>query len=94
MPRPGSATTRGYGQDHKDQRRAWDHKVKRGEGQCHAVICLMPTRNIGPYDEWHMGHTPDRSRWTGPEHPKCNTTEGATRGNAMRTTGVRHSRDW
>lgn len=94
MPRQGSATDRGYGTVHEAQRRAWAPRVARGEVTCHALICLEPTRHIKPGSDWHMGHTPDRTRWTGPEHPRCNTTEGAIRGNAARTTAVRHSREW
>jgi hypothetical protein len=93
MPKPGSATDRGYGVAHQKQRRAWEPKVRRGEAECHAVKCLQPTRAIAPNGEFHMGHTPDRTRWTGPEHPGCNTHEGAVRGNAARK-GLRHSRVW
>jgi hypothetical protein len=94
MPRQGHTTERGYGKEHEKQRRAWVPIVARGEAECHAVKCLMPSRAIGVRDEWHLGHTPDRSRWTGPEHPRCNTSEGATRGNVMRTTGLKHTRSW
>lgn len=94
MPTTGSTHARGYGHEHEAQRRAWAHKVNRGEADCHAVRCLEASRHIAPHSDWHMGHTPDRTRWTGPEHPRCNTSEGATRGNAMRTAAVRHSRDW
>ena len=94
MPSAGSRQDRGYGRAHELQRKAWVHKVNRGEAQCHAVDCLEPTRAIAPRSEWHMGHTPDRSKWTGPEHPRCNVTEGAIRGNAMRSGSLRHSRSW
>jgi hypothetical protein len=97
MPKQGSTYAKGYGKDHEAQRRAWAPKVARGGVQCHAIKCLMPARTIGPRDEWHMGHTPDRSRWTGPEHPKCNTSEGGKRGRAQQLGtggGLRHSRAW
>jgi hypothetical protein len=93
MPKPGSRQARGYDAEHERQRKAWAPRVARGEAQCHAVVCLEASRTIGRGSEWHMGHTPDRSRWTGPEHPLCNTTEGAKRGAAQRT-GLRHSRQW
>lgn len=32
----------------------------------------------------HLGHTPDRTAWTGLEHAHCNLSEAATRGNQMR----------
>lgn len=94
MPSTGSTHARGYGKAHEAQRKAWAPKVARGEAECHAVICLEVSRAISPAGEWHMGHTPDRSRWTGPEHPRCNTSEGATRGYLMRTSGLKHTRTW
>ena len=93
MPNAGTRQARGYGRDHTLQRKAWEPRVARGEGTCHAERCLEPTRYIAPGSEWHMGHTPDRTRWTGPEHPRCNTTEGAIRGAAARA-GLKHSREW
>ena len=93
MPKPGSRHVRGYGNDHEAQRRAWAPRVARGEVDCHAIDCLEPSRRITPGSEWHMGHTPDRTRWTGPEHPICNVTEGAKRGAAARA-GLQHSREW
>lgn len=94
VPKPGTRQARGYDADHDAQRRAWQPVVDRGEATCHAVRCLEPTRRIPARGEWHLGHNPERTRWTGPEHPRCNTSEGATRGNAMRATAVRHSREW
>lgn len=94
MPRPGSATDRGYGAAHEAQRRAWAPAVARGEAICHAIVCLEASRAIARDGEWDMGHTPDRSQWTGPEHARCNRSEGATRGNATRGQALKHSRTW
>lgn len=61
--------------------------IDRGPVLCHALVCLEPSRVIPqgtPGRDWHLGHTPDRTRWTGPEHPRCNTSEGASRGNTAR----------
>lgn len=33
----------------------------------------------------HLGHTPDRTAYTGLEHAHCNLSEAATRGNRMRS---------
>lgn len=93
MPNAGSTHARGYGKEHEAQRKAWAPVVARGEAHCHAVLCLEPTRAISPSSEWHMGHTPDRTRWTGPEHPRCNVVDGAKRGAAARA-GMKHSRTW
>jgi hypothetical protein len=81
---PRTTTERGYGADHRAERKRWAPIVERGEVDCHAVICLHASRRIQPGQPWHLGHTPDRSAWTGPEHERCNTTEGAKRGNAQR----------
>lgn len=94
MPSKGSTAAKGYGAAHEAQRRAWKPRVARGEVDCHAVVCLELDRRIAPGSEWHLGHNPERTRWTGPEHPLCNTTEGAVRGNAQRAVTTRHSRDW
>lgn len=32
----------------------------------------------------NLGHTPDRTAYTGLEHEHCNKSEGATRGNRQR----------
>ena len=79
MPKPGGTADRGYGKQHKAVREQWRPAVERGEVECHAIVCLEPSRWIQPGTTWHLGHTPDRSAWTGPEHERCNTTEGATR---------------
>lgn len=47
---------------------------------------------IPPDGEWHLDHTPDRRGYRGVAHAKCNTSEGARRGNARR--GRRRSRAW
>lgn len=89
MPRPGSATDRGYGVAHQKQRRYWEPIVARGEASC--ARCL---RGIAPTDTWDLGHNDDRTAWTGPEHSTCNRRAGAAVTNARRNTAVRHSRDW
>jgi hypothetical protein len=81
---PGETTARGYGTEHQRLRAYWDQYVQAGDAHCHAAICLQPTRWIQPGTDWDLGHTPDRTSYTGPEHAKCNRTEGARRGNQMR----------
>lgn len=97
-PRPkASGTARGYGYPHARLRAWWKPQVEAGLVQCHAVVCLEPSRWIKPGSEWHLGHTPARTAWTGPEHAKCNLSEAAIRGNKMRDDGGpprRRSRIW
>lgn len=80
----GSTTANGYGSEHQRLRAEWAPFVETGQVNCHAIRCLEVERWIAPGSPWDLGHTPDRSRWTGPEHARCNRSEGARRGNAMR----------
>ncbi len=80
----GTTAQRGYGTPHRKLRARWKPVVDAGHGICHAAICLMPTRHITPGTPWHLGHTPDRTAWTGPEHERCNESDGARRGNRNR----------
>ena len=80
----GTTTARGYGRAHQLERARWKPIVDAGQADCHAETCLMGDRWIEPGTPWHLGHTVDRTAWTGPEHARCNTSEGATRGNQAR----------
>jgi hypothetical protein len=79
-----STTARGYGWAHQRKRAQWKPQVDAGQAYCHAVVCLKGDRWIEPGTPWHLGHTPDRSSWTGPEHEQCNESDGARRGNQQR----------
>lgn len=74
-----STTARGYGADHQAQRSKWLPTVKAGRARCHAKVCLKPSRRIDPTEEWDLGHTEDRTSWTGPEHMQCNRSDGGRR---------------
>ena len=78
----GTTTERGYGAPHQKFKEQWRPIVDAGQAWCHATRCLQPTRWIQPGTPWHLGHTPDRATWTGPEHQHCNTADGARRKNA------------
>lgn len=84
----GNTTDRGYGSRHQKLREQWEPYVEAGTVNCHAIVCLMPDRWIRPGSEWHLGHTRDRTGWTGPEHAKCNLSEGGKRGGKKRTFTV------
>lgn len=64
--RPSSAG-RGYGADHQAERERWAPMVAGG-----TVVCPRCHDVIRPRQAWDLGHTDDRSGWTGPEHRKCN----------------------
>lgn len=104
MPTTGTTTQRGYDTAHKQVRARWQRRLDNGERVvCRSVRCLQPGHLVDP-KRWHLGHTPDRSGWTGPEVPECNLSEGAERGNRTRARPRgragprgerdRHSRAW
>ena len=71
-----TTTGRGYGYDHRKLRAWWQPIVQAGGVLCHAKTCVMPTRLIMPGTQWDLGHTEDRSRWTGPEHARSTAPMG------------------
>lgn len=73
-----------YSYRHQQQRKQWALTVNRGEGQCAEVRCLMSTRWIAPGSKWHLAHDETGTVVIGVSHARCNTSEGATRGNKMR----------
>ena len=92
-----SAWARGYNTLHQKLRAQWKPAVDGGMAFCHAAVCVEGDRWIRPGAPWHLGHTPDRTGWTGPEHARCNTSEAATRGNQQRGMRVKvtmRSRAW
>jgi hypothetical protein len=74
--RRGTRQARGYGPEHDRLRRQWAPKADAGLVDCHAEVCLMPQRRIWLGMEWDLGHTSDRTAWTGPEHAACNRSAG------------------
>lgn len=83
---------RGYGYAHKRERAKWKPRVERAETSCAKCGQL-----IDPGEPWDLGHTDDRTGWTGPEHADCNRRDGARRGNQARSEpGPTYtaSRDW
>jgi hypothetical protein len=59
----GTTTERGYDARHRQLREAWRPLVEAGDVDC--ARCHEP---ILPGDPWDLGHTDDRTGWTGPEH--------------------------
>lgn len=74
--RRGTRQQRGYDATHDRRREQWRPQVETGMVDCHAALCVMPLRRILLGQAWDLGHTPDRSTWTGPEHSVCNRSAG------------------
>ncbi len=76
-----STTERGYGTEHQAVRKVWvEWMAEHGGVDCHAKVCFAETRYIDPDEPWDLGHTEDRTDWTGPEHRYCNRKEPQLRG--------------
>lgn len=80
----GKTSQRGYGTEHQKIRKQWTPLVARGGVDC--ARCGQP---IIPGETWDLGHDDhDRSKYTGPEHPRCN------RATAGRSRVTATSRQW
>lgn len=73
-----------YRHAHQQERKRWEPVVAAGEAYCAEPICKMRTRWITPGSKWHLAHDPTGTFYIGVAHEKCNTREGAARGNRMR----------
>jgi hypothetical protein len=74
-----STTLRGYGPRHRATRRGLEPFVLAG-----GVDCARCGEPISPGEEWHLGHTDDRTGYTGPEHARCNVRAGAEKATRAR----------
>jgi hypothetical protein len=87
-----SRAARGYGEAHKATRARYAALVATGLAVC--ARCGKPIAPGAPFD---LGHTTDRTGWTGPEHPKCNRVAGGRNGAAVTNQSRqprRQSRVW
>lgn len=80
-----STVARGYGAAHTTERQRWQERIDRGEliqcacrrAECeHHDQAACPTI-INLESKWDLGHTDDRTDWTGPECVPCNRSAGA-----------------
>ena len=63
-----TTTQRGYGTVHQKLRARVAKLVRAG-----SATCARCGRAIAPTEPWDLGHDDtDRTRYTGPEHRKCN----------------------
>ena len=73
---------------------ALKREIERYGATCAEPICLMDSRAIpagSPRGAWHVCHDPSGTVIIGPGHARCNTSEGATRGNLQRAGVTRWS---
>ena len=78
--RRGSAWSRGYNAAHRALRKQWQDRISRGE----PVFCARGCGKQITGTEWDLGHTDDRSTWTGPECRPCNRAHGGRKALAAR----------
>ena len=70
-----STTERGYGRGHQTTRARFSRLVLAG-----GVRCARCRRPIRPGEPWDLGHADgDRSRYSGPEHRRCNRATASRR---------------
>ncbi len=101
----GTTTQRGYGWGHQAEQKRRLALWRPGDP---CARCGRPMWQRWQYVKGrrvsaiHLGHTPDRSAYTGLEHAHCNLSEAARRGNRMRARSpvrtvplpLRTSRRW
>jgi hypothetical protein len=78
----GTRQRRGYDRRHDAERRRWAPRVATG-----AVRCARCDEPITATEPWDLGHTDDRTRWTGPEHARCNRAAAGRSAHALRGGG-------
>ena len=66
----GSRQARGYDREHDRLRRRYERRGVVG------MTCPRCGQPILPGQPWDLGHTDDRTGWTGPEHARCNRSAG------------------
>jgi len=72
----GTPAQRGYGPAHRLERERLAVLVAAG-----GVACARCGKPIEPDEPWDLGHTDDRTAWTGPEHASCNRAAAARKKN-------------
>ena len=81
-----------YGEAHRKVRRRWAPKVRAGKVNC--ARCGEP---ILPSEKWDLDHDdddPNRRRYLGPSHRRCNRAVVTHLKAALVPEVQRHSRKW
>ena len=71
----GTTAQRGYGTTHRQLRAGYAARLARGE----TFTCAKCGQPVTNGMTWHLGHTDDRTTWTGPEHDHCNLADAGRR---------------
>lgn len=80
---PGSTTARGYGHQHQQERARWTPLVQAGGVMCSRQGPKCIGQPIQPGQPFDLGHTDDRTSYTGPECLPCNRGAGGASGAAV-----------
>ena len=92
MRDPRTTSQRGYGTAHQRLRQQWQQAIDQGGVTC--ARCGYPIPPEQPR-AWDLGHTEDRSGYTGPEHARCNRAAGARKRNRLAAMREQvRQRDW
>lgn len=83
----------GYGAAHAAERKRWQERLDQGDTvrcACQRADCphhLTPgcLTVISSSSTWDLGHTDDRTGWTGPECVPCNRSAGARNSRASQS---------
>lgn len=74
--RRGTAHQRGYDKAHVALKRQWQHRINQGE----PIHCAKGCGRLITGTDWDLGHTDDRTGWTGPECRPCSRADGGRKG--------------
>ena len=69
----GTRQQRGYDTSHDRERARWATILRTTPTPCARCGAL-----IQPGEPFDLGHTDDRTGWTGPEHARCNRSAGGS----------------
>lgn len=90
-----STTKRGYGTAHQRERKKWEPVVAAGGVMCARQGPKCVGKPIKPGQAWDLGHSDDRSTYTGPECVPCNRGAGGANGAAVANVKRQTvARDW
>ena len=71
----GTPAQRGYGTAHRQLRARYAARIAQGE----TFTCAKCGQPVNHGMTWHLGHTDDRTGYTGPEHELCNLADAGQR---------------